>query len=294
MTGLPLRTRSMVRPIFEHIPWRGRKANGRRDSTRWCPKIVALDIDGTLVRAGGLPSERVKVAVAKAECAGSQVMVTTGRSLAETKLILEELGLVHGLAICSNGAVVARASSGAVVKCCTFDARPVINRILSKAPTAIIAAEDSEGQYMVTTPFPDGELHAQQVQRCLDELLEEPVARVIIRDINSSADDFIELASRLDRRDVSYSVGFKAWLDLGPAHISKGTALSEIARSLGIPADDCLAIGDGRNDLEMLQWAGRGVAMGHAPCEVKCAADSVTLGVDQDGAAVELERWFSK
>jgi len=65
-----------------------------------------------------------------------------------------------------------------------------------------------------------------------------------------------------------------------------------VADKLGVAQDDVLAIGDGRNDIEMLEWAGRGVAMGQAPPEVREIADAVTGSVEEDGAATELARWF--
>ena len=74
--------------------------------------------------------------------------------------------------------------------------------------------------------------------------------------------------------------------------VSKASGLEYVARELGVDAADVLAIGDGRNDIEMLQWAGRGVAMGQSVDEVKAAADHVTDDVTVDGAARELERWF--
>ncbi len=72
---------------------------------------------------------------------------------------------------------------------------------------------------------------------------------------------------------MTYFVGWSAWLDIAPQGVNKATALAEITAGLGIPAADVLAFGDGRNDLEMLRWAGRGVAIGDAPPEVQAAAD---------------------
>ena len=65
-----------------------------------------------------------------------------------------------------------------------------------------------------------------------------------------------------------------------------------MAADLGVAAADVLAIGDGRNDIEMLRWAGRGVAMGQAPAEVATAADDVTDSIDRGGLIMELQRWF--
>ena len=74
--------------------------------------------------------------------------------------------------------------------------------------------------------------------------------------------------------------------------VSKASGLEVVCRELGVGAADVLAIGDGRNDVEMLTWAGRGVAMGQAVEEVRAVADAVTSTVDDDGAAVEMSRWW--
>jgi len=126
----------------------------------------------------------------------------------------------------------------------------------------------------------------------VDELISEPVTRVIIRDPSSSAEDFLELAPDLGLHGINYFVGYTAWLDLAPEGVSKASALSKVAAELGVVAAEVLAIGDGRNDLEMLAWAGRGVAMGQAPDEVKAAADAVTGTWAEDGVAHELGRWL--
>ncbi len=76
--------------------------------------------------------------------------------------------------------------------------------------------------------------------------------------------------------------------------VSKASGLEHVADALGLEAADALAIGDGRNDLEMLRWAARGVAMGQSVDVVRESADHVTDSVDDDGAAVELERWFGR
>ena len=81
-------------------------------------------------------------------------------------------------------------------------------------------------------------------------------------------------------------------VDLTPVGVSKASGLEHVCRRLGLTAADVLAVGDGRNDVEMLQWAGRGVAMGQAIEEVRAAADDVTAEVYDDGVALELERYW--
>jgi hydroxymethylpyrimidine pyrophosphatase-like HAD family hydrolase len=115
---------------------------------------------------------------------------------------------------------------------------------------------------------------------------------VIIRDPEQSAEDFVALAEELGLHGTNYVVGWTAWLDLSPVGVHKAAGLAYVTDQLGLTSDDVLAIGDGRNDIEMLQWAGRGVAMGQSIQEVIDAADAATESVYEDGAALELERYF--
>ena len=123
-------------------------------------------------------------------------------------------------------------------------------------------------------------------------MVARPVSRVIIRDPQATADDFIVLAERLGLHGTDYVVGWTAWLDLAPVGVTKASGLQYVVDQLGFTAADTLAIGDGRNDIEMLQWAGRGVAMGQSVQQVIDAADAVTDVVGEDGAATEIGRWF--
>ncbi|MGA8256144.1 MAG: HAD family hydrolase, partial [Nocardioides sp.] len=146
--------------------------------------------------------------------------------------------------------------------------------------------------YRVTRGFPEGELSGEMIVTDVDELVAAPVSRVIIRDPDATADDFVQLTASLGLHGTDYVVGWTAWLDLTPVGVSKASGLDHVCAELGLTAADALAIGDGRNDVEMLRWAGRGVAMGQAVQPVLDAADVVTDSVYDDGAAVELERWF--
>jgi hydroxymethylpyrimidine pyrophosphatase-like HAD family hydrolase len=92
---------------------------------------------------------------------------------------------------------------------------------------------------------------------------------------------------------VSYNVGWTAWLDIAPDGVNKSTALERVRRLLKIPRTRVMAMGDGRNDIDMLEWAsvsGRGVAMGQAPDEVKAAANELTASDLDGGVARVLER----
>ena len=174
----------------------------------------------------------------------------------------------------------------------TFDARPAVAAVLEEHPGALVGVEERGRGYRVNRPFPDGELSGEMIPTPLEQLVAEPVSRVIILDPDATAEDFVALAERLGLHGTDYVVGWTAWMDLAPVGVSKASGLQLVCDRLGVDARDALAIGDGRNDLEMLAWAGRGVAMGQAIEEVRAAADDVTGPVDEDGAATELGRWF--
>jgi hydroxymethylpyrimidine pyrophosphatase-like HAD family hydrolase len=167
-----------------------------------------------------------------------------------------------------------------------------VRQVLEQHPGALVAVEERGVGYRVNRPFPDGELSGDMIETELHEILGQPVSRVIIRDPTASAEDFVAMAARLGLHGTDYVVGWTAWLDLAPMGVSKASGLDYVARALGVDAADVLAIGDGRNDLEMLRWAGRGVAMGQAVEEVREEADAVTATVYDEGVAVELDRYW--
>ncbi|MFJ8825536.1 HAD family hydrolase [Streptomyces sp. NPDC102467] len=171
-------------------------------------------------------------------------------------------------------------------------ARPVLEALRRHAPHAAIAAEVPGTGYLVTVPFPADRLRGRQTLSTLEEMLASPVVRVAARDPEATAEDFHALTRRLHIRGASCSVGFEAWLDLGPLGVSKASGLTTAATMLDVTADQALAIGDGYNSREMLTWAGRGVAMGHAPAALCAVADHTTLSITEDGAAIEFEWWF--
>jgi len=115
---------------------------------------------------------------------------------------------------------------------------------------------------------------------------------VIVRDPHGSDADFFHLAHKLGLSGVSYSIGYTAWLDIAPEGVNKATGLASVAERLHLHPADVLAIGDGRNDIEMLAWAGRGVTFADAPPEVRAVADAVAAPFADGGTAAELRRWF--
>ena len=250
--------------------------------------LVALDLDGTTIDHVGALSGAVRDAVSDVVDAGHHVVISTGRSIVATMPIVDKLGLERGYAVCSNGAVTLvldpeRPRGYRIVDTVTFDPRPVLTMLHDVIPDALVAVEDLGVGFKVSAPFPDGELGGEQVVVDWDELLAHPATRVTLRRPEASSEEFMEQVEHAGLHGVSYAVGWTAWLDINPEGVSKGSALELVRRTLRVEPGDTVAIGDQRNDIEMLHWAARGVAMGQAPDEVKDAADEVTGTVEEDG-----------
>ena len=116
----------------------------------------------------------------------------------------------------------------------TFDAREAVRQVLEQHPEALVAVEERGVGYRVNRPFPDGELSGEMIETDLDEIVGGPVSRVIIRDPNASADDFVSMAAKLGLQGTDYVVGWTAWLDLAPVGVSKASGLEHVAEELGL------------------------------------------------------------
>ncbi len=228
------------------------------------PRLVALDIDGTLfanVPSTGHVEEvitaPVRDAVRRAHAAGCHVVLATGRSTFGITDVWDMLGLPDdgdtAVAVASNGSVTFTYPPVDVRSTVTFDASEIVGMLLEEVPNAAVAVEEVGVGYRLNRPFPDGEISGQMVLQSVEELVAEPVTRVIIRDPTSSEEEFLALAEKLGLHGTNYFIGWTAWLDIAPEGVSKASALSEVAAELGVAQADVLAIGDGRNDIEMLR-----------------------------------------
>jgi len=251
-------------------------------------RLIALDLDGTTIHHDGTMSQAVREAVREVAESGVHVVIATGRAIVAAMPIIERLGLEHGFAVCSNGAVTLELDAEEpdgyrILETVTFDPGPALEVLRGSWPDAVIAVEELGVGFKVSAPFPDGELEGEVRVVPWEELALSPATRVTFRSPTGTAEDFLALVERIGLHEVSYAVGFTAWLDINPEGVSKASALELVRRRLGVEPSQTIAVGDQRNDTEMLRWAARGVAMGNAPDEVKASADEVTRDVDQDG-----------
>ena len=256
-------------------------------------RLVALDVDGTLMEFGGRISPDVIEAVRAVRDAGDHVVLATGRSVISVAPIARGLGLTTGPAVCSNGAVRVTMDPSAplgyeITDMVTFDPGPALRVIRAELPDALYAVEDVGRGFFVTQPFPPNEIEGVHTVVDFERLCTLPATRVVIRSPNHTEADFHAMVERIGLHEVTYAVGWVAWLDLNPKGVTKASALEQLRIELGVATESTIAIGDGRNDIEMLRWAGRGVAMGNADEVTREASDEVTGSVAEDGVLTVL------
>jgi hydroxymethylpyrimidine pyrophosphatase-like HAD family hydrolase len=260
--------------------------------------LIVLDIDGTVLLEDESLSPGVVDAVEHAHRAGHEVMIATGRSWEGTHGILRALGIAPEYVVCSNGAVVLkRIDAGELdyerwhVE--TFDPREVLTQLREHLPDARYLVELPDGLRLYTEYLDDWNLiNARRVP--FDELGAQPVCRIVVVAPEQQERDFVDLVARIGLSQVSYAVGWTAWLDIAPQGVDKSTGLELVRSELGADPAHVLVIGDGRNDLGMFRWAldngGRAVAMEQGPQEVRDAAGETTTSVQAGGVAAVLRR----
>lgn len=253
------------------------------------PHLVALDIDGTLLVTGQPVPEPTVLAVQLVRGRKHHVVLASGRSLTGILPVAKELGITDGWVVASNGAVTARlcatCTNGYMLEdVLTFDVGPVVRMALSRFPDVQVGVEEIGVGYRVNRAFEPHKVNGTQRVVGLDGLGELPASRAILRGV-----DVLDLLEPLRRHGVTATPAGPDWIDVTPQHQSKATSLENIRSTLGVPRHNTLAVGDGLNDMEMLSWAARAVAMGHAPDEVKAIADETVGDITQHGVIQALK-----
>ncbi|RYY43434.1 MAG: HAD family phosphatase, partial [Actinomycetales bacterium] len=182
----------------------------------WRPKLVALDVDGTLVDWENRMTDVVRDAVHALKDTGVHVVISTGRAIPGVIDAAENLRLDDGIAVASNGAVVHTYSPVDVIHTVTFDASEAVRRVLEHVPDALVAVEEVGTGYRISAPFPEWEISGDVKIQDVDELVAEPVTRVIIRAPEHDVEEFGALVHGLGLNEVNYNIGYTAWLDIAP------------------------------------------------------------------------------
>lgn len=260
------------------------------------PAMVVTDMDGTLLDHTSQVSRRNADALRRAHEGGARVVIATGRPLHFLDPLLE-IGF-DGIAVCANGAVVYDIAAGQILSSAVLQVPPMrefIDELHLVEPDFAIAVERVGMGLDVFIAEPHyehpwgGEVYLRQDR---ETLLAEPVARLTVSQGNDSA-ALAHHARRAAGARVAVTYSTDAGLiEVSAPGVNKGTALARLAAGWGIDPADVIAFGDMPNDLEMLTWAGHGVAMGNGHDEVLAVANEI-VGLHHDDAVAQvLERWF--
>jgi hydroxymethylpyrimidine pyrophosphatase-like HAD family hydrolase len=253
------------------------------------PRLLALDVDGTIVTRGNKPSLAVSEGLCAVIEAGVRVVLATGRELHNVIELCARVGAPEMWVVCSNGAVTARVHPGGwdLTETVTFDPRPAIAALSRAAPDLRYAMEDVGVGHRTRGSFGEAEIPGPQF------VLKGPVPHEATLVITASdrvpCSDLVAEVGNLGLALLPYSEGSSAFLDLSAGHASKATGVRALAEAWGIPPEACVAVGDYLNDIELVEWAGRGIAMGHAPGALRSVADEVVGSIDEDGLIEVLD-----
>ncbi len=263
-------------------------------------RLIAFDLDGTLLPYGSPPRPRVLEALRRAQTAGITVTIATGRAPITARPYAHQLGITAAI-ICFQGGRVVDPITGETLYARTYPLA-LARAVLAYAQALERELEDGwaplvyQGDEMYLTRLWLSEEEYREFFApswhqiaSFDELPEAPVDKIIFVGDPSKLD---ALRPRLEKRFHGLVEIVRSWdvfLEVTALGVTKGNALAWLAQHLGIPQERVVAVGDADNDISMLQWAGLAVAMGHAPPEVKAVADIIAPPVDEDGAAWVIE-----
>lgn len=250
--------------------------------------LVASDIDGTLLLDWKPISKATIDAIHRCQHMDIPFVLVTGRPIRWLETIAAQIPDL-GRVICLNGAVVYDIASASVVSALTIEfseVEKIIATIAASHPEANFAFETLTGG-LVDKNFISRNPRQAHVMENLSELATRDVVKILV---SIGSEDSAALHDLLDplvaaNCHASFSDPVNGLVELAPAGVTKAKTLEELCGHLGVARDQVMAFGDMPNDIEMLTWAGHGVAMGNALQSVKDCAATVTDAVDEDGVA---------
>jgi hypothetical protein len=246
------------------------------------PAVVAADLDGTLIDRDLTWAEGLPEALAELEAAGVRSVVCTGRMLQSARRVAERLGVTRGPVVCYQGALVADLESGEWLRHIPMDgdAAADVARHVGKMGRQLNAYIDDRLYVEEVTPW--ARRYAEHVEVAIDtvpdlaaEVVRRPPTKLVL--VTSAVDVDAILADLQARwRGRLYVVRSQPeYIEFVDASVSKSAALAWLCDRLGVRRERVVTLGDGMNDVDMLEWAGLGVAVAEAEEPVRDAADLV-------------------
>ncbi|MCD9877034.1 HAD hydrolase family protein [Streptomyces guryensis] len=271
------------------------------------PRLIATDLDGTLLRDDKSVSPRTVAALAAAEDAGIEVFFVTGRPARWMDVVSDHVH-GHGLAICGNGAAVVDLHGGPgahrfvkVRELARDNALDAVRLLRDAAPGTVYAVEQTYGFHQepdypkLHMEIPDNLMPAEDLLAAEGPGAAEPVLKILAYHPTLDPDVFLTTARLAigDRANVTRSSP-SALLEISGPGVSKASTLALCCAERGISHEEVVAFGDMPNDVEMLTWAGRSYAMGNAHPDVIAAASGRTVANNDDGVALVIERMLTE
>jgi Cof subfamily protein (haloacid dehalogenase superfamily) len=261
-------------------------------------RLIATDLDGTLLRDDKTISRRTMAALRGAADAGVFVVVATGRQAGQLPDEIGSCGVTHVVA--SNGALGRSLIDGSTLFEDFLQPEAVIaivEHLHAEVPGVRVSAVRDQGARHAAEPgyvelLTDMEKVPHwwhMVTEPLAQVVSQPTLKLVVRHPQLSADDLLEVVQASGLTGFHATTSGAPFLEIGGDGVTKASGLIRLCALLGVDAAQVLAAGDARNDLEMIRWAGRGVAMANAVAELQAAADLVTASNQQDGLALAIE-----
>ncbi|HNM96840.1 MAG TPA: Cof-type HAD-IIB family hydrolase [Marmoricola sp.] len=254
-------------------------------------RLVATDLDGTLLRSDGTLSARTARALRAADAAGLHVVFVTARPLRWMTALWDHVG-AHGLAIVSNGAAVYDVPARQVVDISGIKREPglvLVDRIREQVPGSHFALESVSGIALEPGFQEPEEVPVGSPMGPLSEIWTEPALKLMVRHDDLESEQFraavVEAVG--DLATPTWSVDFL--IEISAPGVTKGGALARLCERLGVRREQVIACGDMPNDLPMLTWAGTGVAVANADPSVLEVVERLTASNDDDGVAQVIE-----
>ena len=276
------------------------------DATGDAPRLIISDIDGTFITSAGRVTGRLRAVIVRAVESGAHFGLATGRPHRWLIPVLEQLPLAP-VCVCANGAVVYDPATDRVLH--AFELSPsamaevveAAERVLADVPhgygverVGSSALDPEEECFIITPEYNRDAWDSQFGVTDTQTLISQPAAKLLVRCSSMTSAQMFELiAPEVDPElaHVTYSMD-EGLIEVSCPGVDKAAGARYLAERYGVTAADAIAFGDMPNDLELLRWAGVGVAMGNAVPMLHDAADHVTATNNEYGVARVLERWF--
>ncbi|MGI8856471.1 MAG: HAD family hydrolase [Thermomicrobiales bacterium] len=257
-------------------------------------RLVATDLDETLLRDDKTISERTREALRRVQEAGIALVLVTGRPPRRLKIVAQELGMT-GLAVCCNGAIVYDLAADAIVQHDMLTpeiARQIVAALREAVPGVCFAVERGLvfGHEPAYTAISETVEHVPPVSADAHTLCGEAVTKLIVRHPEMPVEELWRISRTIVGETAATTHSGAPFVEIAAAGITKASALAGLCDRLGIPSSRVIAFGDMPNDLPMLAWAGHSVAVANAHPDVLAAVDEVTAANGDDGVAVVLEQ----